>query len=202
MTDLDLRARAGLPDALRSLMDDYPRDAWETHPNFTGLVQFWLERHIMFRQLGEMMDKDARDVLDRQMDGPVYARRLGRFGGMLVQQLHGHHQIEDLHYFPALQGLEPRLGRGFEMLEKDHEALDGILAEFGQAANGAIRATSPELGAGSGHAGEGAGPSDRKAAADFRETLIGFRALLDRHLEDEEDLIVPVILAADPGALD
>ena len=49
--DLALGVRAGLPDALRVLLADYPREGWESHPHFTGLVRFWLDRHLMFRPL-------------------------------------------------------------------------------------------------------------------------------------------------------
>ncbi|PJJ86295.1 hemerythrin HHE cation binding domain-containing protein [Brevirhabdus pacifica] len=210
MESLPLRDRDGLPDALRTLLADYPREAWEQHPQFTGLVQFWLERHMMFRQLEELMGRDLQAVLERQADPAISARRLGRFGGMLVQQLNGHHQIEDLHYFPLLTELEPRLERGFEMLERDHDALDGLLAEFAREANSAIVAMAghgslPVHGPGGsgpqGDAREGALDDPRPAVDRFASQLESFRSLLERHLLDEEDLVVPVILAADPAAL-
>jgi len=46
----DLRHRKGLPDALRVLLEQYPRALWESHQNFDGLTRFWLERHLMFRR--------------------------------------------------------------------------------------------------------------------------------------------------------
>ena len=175
MDDLtDLASREGLPDALRTLLDEYPRSGWQTHANFAGLVAFWLERHMMFRKLCEMLRSDAEQASDGNLDPRSMQARLSRFGGMLVQQLHGHHQIEDMHYFPVLSRQETRLQRGFDILDKDHHALDGLLDRFTRSANGVLQGQAEP-----GH---------------FREEVLSFEALLKRHLEDEEDLIVPVIL--------
>ena len=51
MNNLALADRKKLPDALRVLLEDYPRDGWELDPGFDGLVRFWLDRHLMFRRL-------------------------------------------------------------------------------------------------------------------------------------------------------
>ncbi len=181
MDELDLRSRAGLPDALRALLESYPRDEWEAHPNFSGLVEFWLDRHLMFRKLTTALNEDSEAAMDGKMDAEAQKARLSRFGGMLVQQLHGHHQIEDMHYFPVLSGMERSLQRGFTILDKDHHAMDGLLERFTTGANGVLRG-QVEVGA-------------------FREELLDFEALLSRHLEDEEELIVPVILKHGSGGL-
>lgn len=172
--DLTLLNREGLPEALRALLADYPRAGWQTHANFAGLVEFWLDRHMMFRRLCEVLRTDAEQAVDARIDPQSHNGRLSRYGGMLVQQLHGHHQIEDAHYFPALVQRERRLERGFEILDRDHHALDGLLDRFTTAANGVLQG-STEPGA-------------------FREEVLSFERFLHRHLEDEEDLIVPVIL--------
>jgi hypothetical protein len=59
--------------------------------------------------------------------------------GYSSNQLHGHHQIEDHHYFPLLRQKDARIERGFDLLDADHHALDGILNRFVAQANGAIR---------------------------------------------------------------
>ncbi len=174
LTQLDLAKRDRLPEALRALLKDFPRAEWQAHPNFAGLVSFWLDRHLMFRRLTQAMQSDAEAEIDGNMDPQEQKARLSRYGSMLVQQLHGHHQIEDMHYFPVLSARETKLARGFEILDRDHHAMDGLLARFTDAANGVLR----------GRAETGA----------FRAELLSFDRMLDRHLEDEEDLIVPVIL--------
>ena len=186
MDDLDLATRPRLPDPLRALLAEFPRDGWEAHPHFVGLVQFWLDRHMMFRQLTEVLQTDVEAALDRKLDPQQHKARLSRFGGMLVGQLHGHHQIEDHHYFPVLSKMEPALDRGFGVLDADHHAMDGLLARFTDAANAVLQAK----------------PGDRDAAGAFRKDLLSFERMLGRHLEDEEDLIVPVILKHGPDRLE
>jgi len=98
-----------------------------------------------------------------------------------VQELHGHHLIEDHQYFPVLTQLEPRLERGFALLDADHHALDPWLARLAERANAAIGAARADRGL-----GDAAGP--------LAEDLGAFAGLLERHLTDEEDLVVPVLL--------
>ncbi len=182
MADLiPLSDRACLPEALRVLLADYPREAWEADPGFAGLVQFWLERHGMFRKLNAMLAGDAATAIERGMDTDTYRGRLSQFGGMLLGQLQDHHQIEDVHYFPKLARLDARLEHGFDLLDSDHHALDALMREFADAANAVL------------------GPGQPDAAlvtriGRFRETATRFARLVERHLDDEEDLIVPLLL--------
>jgi hemerythrin-like domain-containing protein len=187
MTDLSLDTRTGLPEALRVLLAEYPRDGWAAHPQFHGLVSFWLERHMMFRQLMEHMGRETEAFLDGKRDPSGFAQGIGRYGGLFVNQLHGHHQIEDHHYFPILRDRDTRITRGFDLLDADHHALDGILERFVGQANGAISGAT--------------GRDPKKAAGVLHEGLADLERLIDRHLTDEEDLIVPVILRDGPGGL-
>lgn len=178
---LALDLRAGLPDPLRALVKELPRDGWDQHPRFHGLISFWLDRHMMFRRLCETMTQDAQQVLDGGMDERQMAGRLSRFGSMLVNDLHGHHQIEDMHYFPKLTGLDARMSQGFDLLERDHDQMDGLIAGFVGAANTVL----------SGAQGK-SGVTDRVGT--FHTHLRDFAGLLERHLYDEEEIVVPVIL--------
>ncbi len=178
---LALDIRTGLPDALRVLLDEYPRDIWTSHRHFDGLTRFWLERHLGFRQLMGELQRQTRLFLDRPGDARRQAQQTAQLAGALIDHLHGHHQIEDLHYFPVLSAAETRLERGFEILDADHHALDAQLQGLAEGTNAYLRALV-----------EGAGSHD--AAGAFEARLQGFERLLDRHLVDEEDLVVPVIL--------
>ncbi|WP_238365945.1 hemerythrin domain-containing protein [Mesobacterium pallidum] len=179
--DLALDLRAGLPDPLRALVKEFPRDGWEQHPEFQGLISFWLDRHLMFRRLCEAMIQDAQTTLDGGMEPRQMAGRLSRYGSALVNDLHGHHQIEDGHYFPRLTTLDARMAHGFDLLERDHAQMDGLIAGFVDAANTVL--------AGADAAG---GATDRVGA--FHAHLGDFSGLLERHLFDEEEIVVPVIL--------
>ncbi len=182
---LDLRA--GLPDALRVLLGDFPRAGWEENPHFEGMVRFWLDRHMMFRKLTGLLASDAEAFLDGKFGTEDWAPRLGNYGSMLVNELHGHHHIEDAHYFPMLARAEPRLASGFELLDRDHQALDIHLGTFAERANAVLR---------------GVGEADlRDPAGAFREEMRRFERFLDRHLVDEEELVVPVLLKHAPAGL-
>ena len=128
-----------------------------------------------------MLVDDTRAFLDRSREPRAYARGLSRVGGRLLDELHGHHHIEDDHYFPLLQTFDPRIAAGFDLLEADHQALGAAMQELAQAANAVLRALD-----------EGAAAD--LAAGGLDTTLAGFGRLLDRHLVDEEELVVPVIL--------
>lgn len=187
MTSTYLESRVGLPDALRVLLEDYPRDAWDSDTNFSQLVRFWLDRHLMFRRLAEVLTESTEKALDAKMGPARFASQLSRYGATFVGELHGHHTIEDTHYFPQLKLLDSRLERGFEILDSDHHALDAHLAGFSDAANAALR-------------GINAGQDALDEIAVLRERLLQFETFLNRHLIDEEELVVPVLLKhAPPG---
>ncbi|MFY9211814.1 MAG: hemerythrin domain-containing protein [Aestuariivita sp.] len=180
---LDLTSRAGLPDALRVLAKEFPREAWQAHANYSQLIDFWLNRHMMFRKLLTQLNTDAEAAVDRKLEAQAYKARVHRFGGMLINELHGHHQIEDAHYFPVMSGLDARVASGFDILDSDHHLMDETLHALATGANALLQA-------------EGAGFHDKTGA--FHHQLDAFGALLNRHLLDEEELVVPVLLKYAP----
>lgn len=186
---LDLDHRTGWPKDLRVLLERYPREVWETHPNLGDLSRFWLGRHNMFRELNTAL-LSASDQLKVGTVPPEAFRtwfipRIRFF----LQELQGHHMIEDHNYFPVLTATEPRLSRGFEVLETDHEAIHTGLLSLQEAGNGLAQAL--------------AGPKDRTqyAADTMSDTLTAFLTKLHRHLDDEEDLIIPILLDRGESAL-
>jgi hypothetical protein len=171
-----------MPAAMRVLFGQYPRDSWEAHPGFREKTQHWLGAHQMFRRLGKLVRIETELYLDQRRAPEDYATRLSYYGDALVQNLHGHHGWEDHSYFPELSAADPRFDAGLKILEKDHEALDGVLDAFNSSANRAIELIH----------------LDEKQARDEAGNLHGvaetIEALLVRHLSDEEELAVPIIL--------
>jgi len=168
-----LDARDGLPDALRILVEEMPREIWEGHHNFGQMVQFWMQRHLMFRQILAAMQEDATARANGDMAPEAYAPRLQHLGSTLLNELHTHHNVEDHHYFPQLVTLDARVAQGFDLLEQDHHAMDGLIEGMAQSANALLQ--GGDMGV-------------------FQDRLTRFGALLERHLTDEEEIIVPVIL--------
>ena len=182
MDDLDLGRRTRLPDALRVLVEEMPRAGWQMNPNYSGLIAFWLEKHLAFRQIVERLGTETESALDGA-DPQHYRRALSHLGGHLINGLHGHHQIEDLHYFPVMAALDTPVRRGFDILDADHHALDPLLHGLAEDANAVLRPGDEAL-------------TDRIAT--FHKRLSAFDPFLHRHLEDEEELVVPVLLKYAP----
>jgi hypothetical protein len=177
---LALDQRSALPDEYLLILHDFPRDTWQVHPNFNGLAAFWLDRHIGFRAMMMHMQKDAQARMDNALSGTDYAQRLQRIGSRFLGELVGHHQIEDTAYFPQLAALEPRISRGFDLLDADHHALHDLIGSFASGANSILHLRDAR--------------AQREQLAGFLQTLARFDKLLGQHLSDEEDLVLPVVL--------
>jgi hypothetical protein len=177
-----LMQRAGLPDDLKVLLEKYPRADWHGIHTLGALGGFWIERHDMFRTLGTALVEGIGDLREGRVDAATFGRwfapRLNHFLG----DLEGHHQIEDYQYFPLFAAADARLAPGFALLEEDHHLIHGLLssnAETAQAFHQDLLAGSERL------------AFSRDAYADQAEKLL---AGLMRHLEDEEDLLIPLLL--------
>ena len=171
-----------MPREMHLLLDTYPREAWEDHPGFREKTRHWLGAHRMFRQLAERVRQDTESYLDGNAEAEAFAGRLSYFGGALVGNLHGHHGWEDHSYFPELSAADPRFDAGLEVLEKDHADLDVVLDAFTRTANRAIKLVQLDE------------AQAREEAGQLHGTAEVIEAFLARHLGDEEDLAVPIIL--------
>lgn len=180
-----LSSRAGLPQELRVLADAYPRSTWQGHANFSELTAFWLDRHGMFRDLQARLISESQSMLDARLDPMRFGRQLSQLTGFFLENLHGHHSIEDHHYFPQLSPLDRRIARAFDLLDADHHDLHEHLSGLAETTNAVLRALQ-----------EGANfVTPLGALLEHQEKLSGF---LERHLTDEEDVVVPLILEYGP----
>jgi iron-sulfur cluster repair protein YtfE (RIC family) len=184
-----LDTRTGLPDDLKVLIARYPREVWTSHGNLGEMAKFWLSRHAMFRELGAALDQAQAQFRDDKVGAREFAGFFAPRLQFFLQQLHLHHHIEDDHYFPIFREADERLTRGFEILERDHDTLgEGIEAPV-TAANRFLRAL------------DGPPGELKRAAEDYAACGAVLLRGLHRHLEDEEDLIVPLILDRGEDAL-
>lgn len=182
MLDTYTIRQSEMPEEIGFLLDQYPRDAWEAHPGFKDKTRHWLGAHQMFRRVSARIRQDAEALLDKGLDVDDYAGRLSHFGGSLVGNLHGHHGWEDHSYFPELSAADPRFDAGLEVLEKDHADLDIVLDDFTRQANRVIKLA---------HLDEA---QAREGVSKLLQTSEVIEAFLARHLGDEEELAVPIIL--------
>jgi hemerythrin-like domain-containing protein len=191
-TDLEalaLARRNGWPEDMRVLIDRYPRELWDAHANLGDMARFWLSRHAMFRELAIAIDDIAAQFRAGQLPPAEFARQFVPRLQFILDQLNVHHQIEDLHYFPIFRAADVRLARGFDVLEGDHHAIHADMARTAETANALLQALQ---------AGANA---LRRSGDDYANASGALLKGLVRHLDDEEDLIVPLILDRGEEAL-
>jgi iron-sulfur cluster repair protein YtfE (RIC family) len=180
--ELEIEARQGWPPDLRWLVERYPRAAWRDHVNLGELARFWLQIHDGFRAQAKVLESTASDFREGRMTPNEFRAVLVPRLRIFLTHLNGHHQIEDFQFFPLFAAAEPRLARGFDVLEADHEAIHRVMDEMVVAANALI--APPEV--------------DSNGGRRLGDTYAGVGdhliRLLARHLDDEEDLIIPLIL--------
>jgi hypothetical protein len=175
----DLDRRDGWSKQLAFLLERHPRPTWPARQSATA--EFWLSVH-------ERLRRDCAGIRaagDEHGSAPprlavVAAPRLHG----LVAAAHGHHQIEDFQYFPAFRRAEPRLSRGFDLLEHDHAELrreiDAALAALGELQAAAQRSNDST--------------TPRFAAERYLRAAAALCGSLLRHLDDEEELVVPLLI--------
>ncbi|EKF75165.1 hypothetical protein A11A3_04275 [Alcanivorax hongdengensis A-11-3] len=178
--------RRQLPDTIRARLYGPPRDQWREHPhylisdaralqrNHNSLKRQARQYHGALTHLINQPDARRDSEENRQL-----RQTLAHHGRTLLKNLHSHHGFEDSSVFPVLRLHHPRLQDAFTLLENDHQALDGLLADIDMAIADvpAFAATPATLEKAHGQAAQ-------------------LDALLHRHMDDEEDILVPIYLAS------
>lgn len=184
--ELSVHLRGGLPEDLLSLLRRHPRESWQRHPFVGGLAAFWLQRHAMFRALSAELGAAIAELADRRIDPNGFSRPFVQRANLLLGHLEMHHHVEDHRYFPVFARAVPSLRRGFDILDHDHHALHDGIASFADAARELVAVCSNR-------APLGAEAPDR-AAERMTTAMRAFERILLRHLDDEEDLVIPLVL--------
>ena len=150
-------------------LPDHTRPVWRFHDNFNALLDFWLRRHGNFRLL---LSDLLRSVEEFGADGPDQSEEdnLMEMWSLFRGQLDQHQQVEDGVYFPVITSMNPDFAPAFEMLSKDHEAIEDCLDSVENADDG----------------------------AGMMEALHLLNDKILAHLEAEEDLIMPLVLETPP----
>lgn len=181
MNDLDLDTRGGLPGEWLALLRRHPRDGWQA-PGALGMTAaFWLDRHAAFRSLGDMLEQATEKFLGGGAGAEDFQGFFAPRLNLLLGELNGHHQVEDHHYFPVFREAEPDLAPGFELLDRDHQALHADLYATADAANALLQALART-------------PDAEGPAAAYAETSARLLHRMRRHLDDEEDLVIPLMI--------
>ncbi len=175
---LALMSRAGLPPGFLYLRDAFPRDRWTTRLDETAA--FWLQMHASFRGhqahmdglIGQWRANGDATALHRQLIPALQS---------FLQHLDGHHRVESGQYFPMMRRIEPKIGAGIDLLDRDHDAIHETLEALfrnGLAFHQAVSTNAADV-------------TDR--ANRLSDLIDGNARPLLRHLEDEEDIVIPLI---------
>ncbi|WP_372633281.1 hemerythrin domain-containing protein [Alcanivorax jadensis] len=173
-----------LPEDIRERLYGPAREQWRDHPhylisnaralqrNHRNLKRQARQYHGALTHFLELGEADRKTETNRRL-----LTTIGNHGHNLLKNLHSHHGFEDSSVFPVLRQHHPRLAAGFDVLEQDHLVLDALLDDIDQQLNHfPALATDP-----------------RKLDIAHRQAA-DLEALLHRHMDDEEDIIVPIYL--------
>lgn len=145
------------------LHEQMPPQKWAALPSF-GAAATWL-------------DYLSREYQQGRLRWPDYRSRLLHAAELHYGHLHGHHRLEDTHHFPQMRKLEPKLARGFDVLDADHHHIEQQLYRI-QTLLAALQQN------------EAANPA---LADKLAQAIEAGGGALYRHLADEEDLVIPIL---------
>lgn len=181
MPEDDLAARQGLPEPYRYLVEAFPRLRW--HDREGGAVaRFWLQMHSGFRRETAQMQALTGAWRAGDLALPDLHRQLIPTLQHFLQHLDGHHNVETHHYFPVMRQVEPRIGAGIDLLDRDHDAIHEHLETLLQGGIGFHQGVA------------GAAPDASDRAARLADIIDRASGPLARHLEDEEDIVIPLMV--------
>ena len=181
LSELALQARSGFPAEIAYLRAAHPRPAWRQHGNFGALAEFWLQVHDRLRSQAADLERATNAFREANLSGADFCRVFVQRFNHFLQHLQGHDQIEDRAYYPRFRCPDTRMLAGFDLLAKDHGAIDNAMVAAVEGAN-AMLAAVLDGAAANGHAIDAYGV--------VFERLF---TLLIRHLADEEDLLIPAL---------
>ncbi len=179
---LSIENRSGLPEEWRFLAQSYPRETWTGHKNLGEHTKFWLTVHRSFRMMGAHLTEQSNTYESGAVTAEQFrfamAPRLQQFLGSLDH----HHRIEDHLFFPKFMEAEKRLVAGIELLEADHTVIDAEVHAMIEIANALLQTNVTDK--------DGLKRNGEKFAISSRRIV----KLLGRHLDDEEEIVIPLLL--------
>lgn len=180
LPEYHVSTRKGLPTSVQETLLESTRSEWQNHPRFGGKANFFMTIHRdlldgaarLSRGLEHLLDVPPGDI------GETVARmNLLPFSENLIGFAHHHHEIEDHAYFPLFAILYPELNRGLSLLDGDHKKLDAALDDTQVAL---VKLSGAAV------------TRDQLAALHIGSQ--GLENILNRHIWDEEEVIIPIFL--------
>ena len=168
-----------ITEPVEEFRDGFDRDA------IGGEARFWMEIHKGLLNASATLPQWCEKLLS--LDDAQALRslqpRLVSLGSQLIHHAHGHHHIEDDHFFPVFLRRYPELANPIDLLERDHEVLAMVLDDMEKAVTG-MGAISQDA----------SGRDDLlKAGEVLHKAAQRLDRLFIRHIGDEEEICLPVL---------
>ena len=167
------------PDILPGMLPA-DRAAWNETPAFLGWPAELQRVHAAMTEASTRLVNGLEVLLD-EPEGSVQELMgltgMNHLGVELVDRVVHHHGYEDRSVLPQFLNMFPEMEMAVELLERDHDFLDKVLAR----SRDLFLALEPEV---------SAKPNVNIALRSAKE----LQQVLHRHTYDEEDLLIPALL--------
>jgi len=150
-------------------MQTTPRSEWSSHPNYPSQALL-LGSHDNFRRVSELLVRESMKAWSVAPQAPPQAP-LRQLFDRWKRAMKGHEAYEEGKLYPYL---EARFGVDLTSLRADHRELS--------TAEGKVRDAF-----------------DAGDALAFAHALRAHDEILDTHLDEEEDAVIPLLLSLEPG---
>lgn len=158
------------------LYNKLPPDQW-FGADYAYKTSGWLKVHTNIRKRQRILTQISDAYISGEFDWSEYRSQILKRINMHVLKLHQHHEVEDEGFFPEFVSMYPKLAPAFEILGHDHEYLNELLDKL-QIQNDQLARSEVE---------------DKALAEELHKTLVAVTDLLQQHLTDEEDLVIPIL---------
>lgn len=163
------------------LLQEFPRSSWPDSSPQEPTSRLLLSRHGGFRHRVETLLNTSRAALNDTISPPDFTYELARELHFFVPLLEGHHQAESARLYPRLIQHYPTLQDKFLILERDHTDIDKALSSLAKVPERLMTEASTKA-------------RFHQETERLCEELHRFQEILERHLDDEEDLVIPILL--------
>jgi hemerythrin-like domain-containing protein len=158
------------------LYNKLPPDKW-FGADYAYKTSGWLKVHTNIRKRQRILVQISEAYISGEFDWSEYRSQILKRINMHVLKLHQHHGVEDEGFFPEFVSMYPKLAPAFEILGHDQEYLNELLDKL-QIQNDMLARSEVE---------------DKALAEELHKTLVAVTDLLQQHLTDEEDLVIPIL---------
>lgn len=172
--------RSGLPPGIRQTLLESTREDWAERPRYGGMASFLLGIHRDLLSGASLATERAQALLDTpksELREALTASQLGPIANHLVSFAHHHHTIEDHDIFPQVALIYPAMVNAMALLDGDHRILNAALDDAGNATR-TLNSSDP----------------DRDQIGRIHDGCVAVQTIMNRHIWDEEEIIIPIFL--------